>query len=221
MRLAATNVNTSTPQVAFTTTHVGASDDKISQIDTKLWHTLRIMKSYFQWVTHCLAALTAYIIMFNIRVRNATDHYSDVIIRSMASQITNLTIVYPTVYSGADQRKHKSSASLAFVRGIHQWPVNSPHKRPVTRKMFPFDDVIMQALQCQSSPDHRISNPVLSAGKSVWRAWRMFFFGAEKKNGWVSETLSYFRIPHKVTSKARPGFHFHVKMLSSGYSKWH
>ena len=42
-----------------------------------------------------------------------------------------------------DQRKHLSSTSLAFVRGIHQWPVNSPHKWPVTRKMFPFDDVIM------------------------------------------------------------------------------
>ena len=61
----------------------------------------------------------------------------------MASQITSLTIVYSTVYSGADQRKHHSSESLAFVRGIHRGPVNSPHKWPVTRKMFPFDDVIM------------------------------------------------------------------------------
>ena len=57
----------------------------------------------------------------------------------MASQITSLTIVYSTVYSGADQRKHQSSASLAFVRGIHR----APHKGPVRRKMFPFDDVIM------------------------------------------------------------------------------
>ena len=62
---------------------------------------------------------------------------------AMASQITSLTVVYSTVYSGGDQRKHQSSASLAFVRGIHRWPVNSPHKGPVTRKMFPFDDVIM------------------------------------------------------------------------------
>ena len=61
----------------------------------------------------------------------------------MASQITSLTIVYSTVYSGADQRKHQSSASLAFVWGIHRGPVNSPHKWPVTRKMFPFDDAIM------------------------------------------------------------------------------
>ena len=63
----------------------------------------------------------------------------------LASQITSLTIVYSTVYSGPDQTKHQSSASLAFVRGIHRGPVNSPHKWPVTRKMFPFDDVIMGA----------------------------------------------------------------------------
>ena len=61
----------------------------------------------------------------------------------IASQITSLTIVYSTVYSDADLRKHHSSASLAFVRGIHRRPVNSPHKWPVTRKMFSFDDVIM------------------------------------------------------------------------------
>ena len=54
-------------------------------------------------------------------------------------QITSLTIVYSTVYSDADQRNHQSSASLAFVRGIHREPMNSPHKWPVTRKMFPFD----------------------------------------------------------------------------------
>ena len=70
-------------------------------------------------------------------------HYGDVIMDTMASQITSLTIVYSTVYSGADERKHQSSASLAFVRGIHRGPVNSPHKWPFTRKMFPFDDVIM------------------------------------------------------------------------------
>ena len=71
------------------------------------------------------------------------SHYSDVIMYAMASQITSLTIVYSTVYSGTDQRKHQSYASLAFVRGIHWSPVNSPHKRPVTWKMLPFDDVIM------------------------------------------------------------------------------
>ena len=70
-------------------------------------------------------------------------HYTDVIMGTVVSQITSLTIVYSIVYSDADHRKHQNSASLAFVRGIHRGPVNSPHKWPVTRKMFPFDDVIM------------------------------------------------------------------------------
>ena len=65
---------------------------------------------------------------------NISLHYCDVIMGANASQITCLTIVYSTVYSGADQRKHQSSASLAYVRGIHRRPVNSPHKWPVTRK---------------------------------------------------------------------------------------
>ena len=65
-----------------------------------------------------------------------TFHYCDVIMDAMASRITSLIIVYSTVYSVADQRKHQSSASLAFVRGIHRWPVNSPHKGPVTRERF-------------------------------------------------------------------------------------
>ena len=77
---------------------------------------------------------------------------------AMASQITSLTIVCSVVCSDADQGKHQSSASLAFVRGIHQWTAKSPHKVPVTRKMFPFDDVIMWT--CFNGPpyhDH-ISN---------------------------------------------------------------
>ena len=71
------------------------------------------------------------------------NHNNEVIMSTKASKITSITIVYSTVYSGADQRKLQSPASLAFVRGIHRWPVNSPHKWPVTRKKFPFDDVIM------------------------------------------------------------------------------
>ena len=39
---------------------------------------------------------------------------------TMASQITSLTIVYATIYSGAEQRKHQSSASLSFVGEIHR-----------------------------------------------------------------------------------------------------
>ena len=69
--------------------------------------------------------------------------FSDVIIGTMASQITSFTIVYSIIYQGADQRKHQISASLAFVRGIHRSPVNSLYKWTVTRKMFPLNDVII------------------------------------------------------------------------------
>ena len=57
-----------------------------------------------------------------------SSHYNDVIISAMASQITGITIVCPTVCSGADQREYQRSALLAFVRGIHRWPVNSMHR---------------------------------------------------------------------------------------------
>ena len=69
-------------------------------------------------------------------------HYRDVFMSAMASQIIGVPMAYSTVSSGADQRKHQSSASLALVKGIHRWAVNSSHKGPVTRKMFPFDAVI-------------------------------------------------------------------------------
>ena len=68
--------------------------------------------------------------------------YSNVIMSAKASQITGVSVVCTTVCSGADQRKHQSSASPAFVREIHRWPVDSPHKGPVARNMFPFDGVI-------------------------------------------------------------------------------
>ena len=70
---------------------------------------------------------------------------------AMASQITGVSIVCSTVGSGGDQRKHQSPASLAFVRGFHRSSVNSPHKGPVTRKMFPFDDVIMRLSATRAS----------------------------------------------------------------------
>ena len=65
---------------------------------------------------------------------------------AMATEITGVSIVCATVGSGGVQSKHQSFASLAFVRGIHRWPVNSPHKRPVTRKMGPFVDVVIYYL---------------------------------------------------------------------------
>ena len=52
--------------------------------------------------------------------RHIAQHYGDVIMSTVASWITSLTIVFSTVYSGADKRKHQSSSSLAFVRWIHR-----------------------------------------------------------------------------------------------------
>ena len=64
-------------------------------------------------------------------------------ISAIASQITGVSIINSTACYGADKRKHQSSASLASVSEIHRWPVNSSHKGSITRKMFPFDNVIM------------------------------------------------------------------------------
>ena len=88
---------------------------------------------------------------------------------TLASQITSLTIVYSALYSGADQSKHQSSASLAFVWRIHRAPVNSPHKWPVTWKMSPFDDVIMEAwINCLPFWDG-ISNAFLLEKVDNWQ----------------------------------------------------
>ena len=73
-------------------------------------------------------------------------HYGDIIMRATASHITSFTIVRSTIYSGAHERRYKSSTSLAFVRGIHRWPVNSPHKGPVTRKIFLYVNVIINVV---------------------------------------------------------------------------
>ena len=76
-------------------------------------------------------------------IKGTTAHYSDIIMSTMASQITGVWIDYTNLCSGADKRKHQSSPSLAFVRGNHRSPVDYPHKGPATRNMFPFDDVTM------------------------------------------------------------------------------
>ena len=95
------------------------------------------------------ATLVLNTILFSTEAR---PHYSDVIMIAMASQITGVSIVYSTVCLGTDQSKQQSSASLAFVRGIHRWPVNSIHKRAVTLQMFLFDDVIIW--NCDRRPVH-------------------------------------------------------------------
>ena len=102
-------------------------------------------------------------------------HYTDVIMSLMASQITSLTIVYPPVCSGTDQIKLQSSTSLAFVRGIHRGPVNCPHKRQVTRKMFPFDDVIRWYNLSTNINDGKLNKKrhgwVILPNRELWTRW--------------------------------------------------
>ena len=68
----------------------------------------------------------------------------------------------PPVYSGADERRHQSFASLAFERGIHQSPVNSPHRGPITQKMFPFDDVIMYCQDAEQCSQSSTTSPIIN-----------------------------------------------------------
>ena len=84
--------------------------------------------------------LVAKVEIYHYGVGEVSGHYNDALMSVMVSQITSLTIGYSIVYSSVDQRKHQIGGSLAFS---DQWPVNSSHKEAVTRKMFPFDDVIM------------------------------------------------------------------------------
>ena len=134
------------------------------------------------WAMGCLLWLFWRKWLCRIEVRH---HYNDVIMGAMASQITSLTIVLSTVYSDADQRKHQSSASLAFVRGIHRGPVNSPHKGPVTRKMFPFDDVMMMYFRRSCVSTSSCTSPwptVTTCTQSGLLGW----VGSSSHPGWAA-----------------------------------
>ena len=102
------------------------------------------------------------------RHQNVISHYSDVIMSAMVSQTTGVSIVYSTVCLGADQRKYESSALIAFVSEIHGWPLGSRHEGPVTRKMFSFDDVMMQGRRL--SRHRKMRNPARVAGTSSGRS---------------------------------------------------
>ena len=106
---------------------------------------------------------------------------------AMESHITCVSIVCSTVSSGADKKKHQSSASLAFVRWIHHRPVKSPHKRPVTRKMFPFDNVIMQ--QPKPRNGKYTSELGTSMASSYQWAWIMWTVEAYV---WIMSKIAWF-----------------------------
>ena len=115
----------------------------ISKLNSSLTPAWKLSNSWYNsqnalpWPIHALLA-SVWILSW---------HYSDVIMSAIASQITGVSIICLTFSSGADQRKHQSSTSVAFVRRIHLWSVDSPHKSPVTQKMFLFDGVFMEIQQ--------------------------------------------------------------------------
>ena len=149
-----------------------------------VWHSLWFPQTYKlrwqQWPSGAIWCQGSWLSLYHcLDFITLQWHYNG----PMASQITSLPIVYSAVYSGADQRKHQRSVLLAFVRGIHWWPVNSPHKGPVTWKMFPFDHVIMKALLWVNY-EHWMN---------YWSAGRWNILSSEMADiwyKWVSEWLS-------------------------------
>ena len=98
-------------------------------------------KCHIWWKIACYV-FRCHILVLGDNIPNKT-HYSDVIMNPIASQIAGVSSVCSSVWLGADHKKHQSSVSLVFVRGIGRIPVNSPRKGPVMRKLFPFYDVIV------------------------------------------------------------------------------
>ena len=121
-----------------------------------------------------------------------SPRYSDVMMSAIRSQISGVSIVCSIVCSGADQRKHQSSASLAFVRGIPRWPVVYPHEGPVTRKIFPFHYVI-------KSDEYMC--------RQTWT------------DSFKQDARSYFRNNFWINQP--PWVHFSTEILSCPYKKSH
>ena len=82
-------------------------------------------------------------------------HYSDVIMSMKASQTPASRLFTQPFYFRHRSKKTSKLRVTGLCVGNHRWPVNSPHKRPVTRKIFPFDDVIMGVLQQET---HTVTN---------------------------------------------------------------
>ena len=136
----------------------------------KNWHWIKLVwKCYLQSSSHFVFP----------------GHYSDVIINMVASQITGVSIVCSAVCSCADQRINQGSASLGFVREIHRWPVNSPHKWPASNAEKYFHLVT-------SSCDRKVSlwKDVIQWYQKIFGCHCSTWQGAFKKGLWALKSKS-------------------------------
>ena len=121
--------------MAFQITRISTAYSTVYPEEATLqWHHMNIMASQMTRMSSVYSIVYPEEATLQWRHMNIT-----------AFQITRIATVYYTVYPEANQRQRQSSESRTFVRGIHWWPVDSLNKGPVTRKMFPFHDVIMDA----------------------------------------------------------------------------
>ena len=134
---------------------------------------------------HCLVDCQAFVIAATDeqdKVQYIEWHYCDVMMGTMASQITGLTIVCSTIHLGADQRKHHSSASLAFVQGIHRlrayqhliyyafakvWLVSNTHSNANTQRNLFVNSVLHFALKMSNEPAHNLWFQLSSLDREV------------------------------------------------------
>ena len=158
---------------------------------------------FFVWKSSYHCRWMGHIVVYKSLVKTLRClrvHYNDVMMSAMASHIICVSSVCSTVCSGADQGKHQSrSTSLAFVREIHWWPVDSPHKGPVSREIFPFDDVVMRFMlffsHCRMFciSYHIILDHVLTRlnCNSDQYDHSMGYFAGERRNGVVGPLLHH------------------------------
>ena len=138
--------------------------------DRQIQHKYVFVSNVVHWPRE--NSITGILLHLHCTMEIQCRNYNDVIIITIASQIFSVSIIYSTVCSGADQIKNQSPASLASVKGIHRWPVNSPHKWLVTWKTFPFDDVIM------------VQHDHTNATRDKWRAWWSIMYPVGVINVW-------------------------------------
>ena len=146
----------------------------------------------------------------NLRWISKKASYCDVIMGTMASQMTRVTIVYSTVYSGTDHRKYQSFASLAFVRGIHRWPGNSPHKGPVTGKMFPCHHVTSNLLYIWIREIWGRKVGCIPIGQQLGEIWNINIFcktSVETKKCIWNDEVGQVTFSEKTNKKQMRGYH--------------